>query len=185
SLSTLSFSCLFLSFLPPSFVFPCVPLCHPCYLSSTSSLLFPSLPPSLPPSLLPPFLCLPSQIDGKDIRDYDLTWLRRQCAVVSQEPVLFAGSVKENICYGLLAAQSDPSFSTSSSLPPSGPLSFPSMAEIEEVARQANCHDFISAFPEGYETLVGERGVRLSGGQKQRVAIARALLVNPKVFLPP
>jgi ATP-binding cassette subfamily B protein len=101
-------------------------------------------------------------IDGRDARDYDLHALRAQLAVVPQDVVLFGGTLAENIAYGR----------------PGAP-----QAEIEEAARQANAHDFISAFPEGYETRVGERGVQLSGGQRQRVAIARALLRDPAILV--
>ena len=82
--------------------------------------------------------------------------------MVSQEPILFATSIFENIRYGNPTATED---------------------EVHNVAIAANAHEFISDFPEGYQTLVGERGVRLSGGQKQRVAIARALLKNPKILI--
>ena len=80
----------------------------------------------------------------------------------SQEPVLFATSITENIAFGVEGAGRD---------------------EIVAAARQANAHEFITAFPEGYDSMVGERGLKLSGGQKQRVAIARALLKNPRVLL--
>ncbi len=92
----------------------------------------------------------------------DANWLRGQVGVVSQEPILFATTIEENIRYGRPEASSE---------------------EIQAAARAANAHDFVSEFSEGYQTLVGERGVRLSGGQKQRVAIARALLKNPKVLI--
>jgi ATP-binding cassette subfamily B protein len=100
--------------------------------------------------------------DGVDVRELDTAWLRRQIGVVSQEPVLFATSILENIRYGKPEA---------------------TQAEVETAARAANAHDFVSAFPEGYATVVGERGVRLSGGQKQRIAIARALLKDPRVLV--
>lgn len=102
------------------------------------------------------------KIDGCDLRDLDPQWFRRKMAVVSQEPVLFACSIRDNIAYGNANATVD---------------------QIKQAAIKANAHDFIESFPSGYDTMVGERGVRLSGGQKQRVAIARALLMNPKILL--
>lgn len=101
-------------------------------------------------------------LDGVPFTDLDPDWLRRQVGVVSQEPLLFATSVRDNIRYARPEASAE---------------------EVEAAARAANAHDFISEFPEGYETLVGERGVRLSGGQKQRVAIARAVLKDPRVLV--
>ncbi|RMX48535.1 hypothetical protein pdam_00021589 [Pocillopora damicornis] len=100
-------------------------------------------------------------IGGTNLGELDLFWMRRKIALVSQEPVLFATTIAGNIAYGRDAT----------------------LEEIEEVARQANAHAFITAFEEGYQTQVGERGVKLSGGQKQRVAIARALLMNPDILL--
>lgn len=102
------------------------------------------------------------RLDGHDIRELDTHWLREQIGIVSQEPVLFAASIGENIRYGRPNATD---------------------AEVESAARAANAHTFISGFPEGYSTIVGERGVRLSGGQKQRVAIARAILKDPRVLV--
>jgi len=96
--------------------------------------------------------------------------VRRQFAFVQQEPVLFGATIAANIGYGHAVKMGSPNAA-------------PSQEELEKVAKDAFCHDFIQAFPEGYKTLVGERGVRLSGGQKQRVAIARALLMNPRVLL--
>jgi ABC transporter fused permease/ATP-binding protein len=101
-------------------------------------------------------------LDERSYQELDVDWLRRQVGVVAQEPILFATSIAENISYGKEGATRD---------------------EIEAAARAANVHEFVSALPEGYETLVGERGVRLSGGQKQRVAIARALLKNPRLLI--
>ena len=101
-------------------------------------------------------------LDGVPLTDLDPTWLRRQIGVVQQEPLLFSTTVEENIRYGRPEA---------------------TQAEVEEAARLANAHDFINRFPDGYRTLVGERGVQLSGGQKQRVAIARALLKNPRLLI--
>lgn len=101
-------------------------------------------------------------IDGYDVRDVTLESLRTQIGVVLQEPVLLSGTIRENIAYGRPEA---------------------TMAEIERASRIAQAHDFIVSFPDGYDSLVGERGVRLSGGQKQRIAIARALLVDPRILI--
>ncbi|PJF24487.1 MAG: ABC transporter ATP-binding protein, partial [Phototrophicales bacterium] len=102
------------------------------------------------------------KIDGIDMRQVTQASLREQIAIVPQETLLFGGSILENIRYGKLDATQD---------------------EIEAAAHAANAHDFICGFPDGYNTVVGERGVRLSGGQRQRVAIARALLKNPRIPL--
>ncbi|MES2642756.1 MAG: ABC transporter transmembrane domain-containing protein [Myxococcota bacterium] len=101
-------------------------------------------------------------LDGVDLRDLDTRWLRDQIGAVAQEPVLFATTIEENIRYGRPTA---------------------TMAEVEAAAKAANADTFVRAFPEGYQTLVGERGVRLSGGQKQRIAIARALLKDPRILV--
>ena len=101
-------------------------------------------------------------IDGRDVRDYALTDLRAQTGLVPQETLLFSGTVAENILYGRPEA---------------------SAAEVEAAAQAANAHGFITALPEGYGTVVGERGVKLSGGQRQRVAIARAILKDPRILI--
>jgi len=101
-------------------------------------------------------------IDGRDAREYKLAELRGQMSMVPQEVLLFGGTIAENIAYGKPGA---------------------SVEEIEQAARQANAHEFITKFPESYETLVGDRGIKLSGGQRQRVAIARAILKNPAILI--
>lgn len=101
-------------------------------------------------------------LDGHDLRDLPLAFLRSQIGFVQQEPFLFNGTVRENIAYGDLAAGQD---------------------RIEEMAKAARAHDFVMALPEGYETWLGERGVKLSVGQKQRVSIARVLLKNPPIVI--
>ncbi len=101
-------------------------------------------------------------LDGKDLRVLDPGWLRRQVGTVAQEPALFSASVADNIRYGKPGATD---------------------AEVETAAKAANCHDFVARFPQGYQTMVGERGIQLSGGQKQRVAIARAVLKDPRILV--
>lgn len=102
------------------------------------------------------------RIDGKNVRDIDVYSLRKKIGLVSQDVFLFAGTIKENISYGDLDA-SDKS--------------------IIEAAKKANIHDFIIGLPEGYDTDIGERGIRLSGGQKQRLSIARVFLKNPPILI--
>jgi subfamily B ATP-binding cassette protein MsbA len=101
-------------------------------------------------------------IDGTDVRDVTLASLRGQMALVTQETVLFNATVRANIAYGR----------------PDVPLE-----DVERAARMAHAHDFIRALPQGYETVVGERGVLLSGGQRQRIAIARAFLKDAPILV--
>ena len=116
-------------------------------------------------SLLPRFYDVASgaiTIDGQDVRDVTQESLRRSIGLVQQDVYLFDGTLRENIEYGRPGATEE---------------------EIEDAARKANIHDFIASLPDGYGTVVGERGSRLSGGQKQRVAIARVFLKNPKILI--
>jgi ABC transporter fused permease/ATP-binding protein len=101
-------------------------------------------------------------LEGVDVRRLRLADLRRAMALVAQEPVLFSGTIHDNIAYARDGVD---------------------RAAVERAARDANAHDFISRFPDGYDTVIGERGVKLSGGQKQRIAIARALLADPRVLV--
>jgi ABC-type multidrug transport system fused ATPase/permease subunit len=100
--------------------------------------------------------------DGRTASHIPLTQLRKQMALVPQDVLLFGGTIRENIAYGRPEA---------------------TQQEIEEAAKKAHAHEFISGFPEGYDTIVGERGVKLSGGQRQRVAIARAILKDPVILV--
>jgi ATP-binding cassette subfamily B protein len=102
-------------------------------------------------------------LDGKELRDYSRAYLRKQIGTVEQEPFLFSRSIRENITYGVGRDVSQ--------------------EEVERAAKAAAIHDVILSFPDGYNTLVGEKGVTLSGGQKQRVTIARTLLKNPRILI--
>ena len=101
-------------------------------------------------------------IDGEDIKNINIHKLRKQIALVPQENFLFGGSIKENISYGKLDATEE---------------------EIVDAAKKANAYEFIEKLPEGFNTNVGDRGMKLSGGQKQRISIARAILKDPKILI--
>lgn len=101
-------------------------------------------------------------IDGKSINDYNITALRKNFGTVPQDTILFGGTIRENIAYGKTNATEE---------------------EIIEAAKKANAYSFIDSFPDKFNTIVGERGVKISGGQKQRIAIARAILRNPKILI--
>ena len=102
-------------------------------------------------------------IDGRDVRDYRLKALRTSIAVVQQQSMVFTGTIRDNLCYGAVGHVED--------------------EQVIEAAKAANAHGFISALPNGYQTLLGERGVNLSGGQLQRLSIARAILKNPRILI--
>jgi ATP-binding cassette subfamily B protein len=121
------------------------------------------------------------RLDGHDVRDISWTSLRRAVGYVEQNPFLFTGTMRENITYGV--REVEPAETSNGERGGDRPVSGTTDEEVEAAAKAASAHEFISELDDGYDSQVGERGVKLSGGQRQRIALARVLLADPPLLV--